>query len=285
MKFDARCFDCLLSRVSLECRLCGAEEHLSAEIREECARLLDELRTQPLSHPQIASAMHRHVYARLGTDDPFRGLKEESTRQALEVCRMVRPRLRSFRDHVLASVIGNTFDYGVKSHTVKDDFSQYFEEEFQSGLAIDDCDRILPLTSRVVYFTDNCGEIVFDRLLLEFLHRNGARVTLAVREEPILNDATQNEALALHMDRFADVITHTGCGCELGVRLDCMPDPLMQAMEDCTLVISKGMANYESLSEFRDLPPIAYLMAVKCEPIADEVGVPRGSKVAMLRFQ
>jgi len=285
MKFDDRCFDCLLSRVSLECSLCGAGKEQSAEIRDECARLLEDLRTQPLSHPQIASAVHRLAYSRLGTGDPFRRLKEESTTRALDVCRKVRPHLGTFRDHVLASVIGNTFDYGVKSHTVNDNFSQYFEKEFQLGLAIDDCDRILPLASDVVYFTDNCGEIVFDRLLLESLHRIGAKVTLAVREEPILNDATLEEALALHMDRFADVITHTGCGCEIGVRLDCMPEPLRQAMKTCTLVISKGMANYESLSEYHDLPPIAYLMAVKCEPIADEVGVPRGSKVAMLRFQ
>jgi uncharacterized protein with ATP-grasp and redox domains len=54
-------------------------------------------------------------------------------------------------------------------------------------------------------------------------------------------------------------------------------------MDDCTLIIAKGMANYESLSEYSGLPPVAFLMAVKCEPIAEDVGVPRGSKVAMLR--
>ena len=283
MKFDKRCVDCLLSRVMLECRLCDAEGELSRQISDECAALLDDLRTRPLSHPQIASAMHRHAYRRLGSPDPFRVLKEESTRQSLDVCAKVRYRLKSFHDLVLASVIGNTFDYGVKSHTVQPDFYRYFEEEFRSGLFIDDCDRILPLASRVVYFTDNCGEIVFDRLLLEFLHRQGSRVTLAVRDEPILNDATMDEALALHMDRYADALTTTGCGCELGIRLDCMPDILANAMEHCTLVISKGMANYESLSEYRDLPPVAYLMAVKCETIAGDVGAPKGSKIALLR--
>lgn len=283
MKLDERCFECLLSRVALECRLCDAGPDATAEIREECAHLLDELRTQPLSHPQIASAIHRHAYVRLGNNDPFLALKEESTRQARAVCRQVRPRLTSFRDFVLASVIGNTFDYGVKSHTVQSDFSRYFDEEFKSGLAIDDCDRIFSMVSRVVYFTDNCGEIVFDRLLLEFLSRHGSCITLALRDEPILNDATIVEARALHMDRYADVVTTTGCGCEIGVRLDCMPDLLAQAMETCTLVIAKGMANYESLSEYSNLPPVAYLMAAKCDPIAEEVGVPRGSKIAMLR--
>ncbi|MCQ8894453.1 MAG: ARMT1-like domain-containing protein [Methanolinea sp.] len=283
MKWDERCFSCLISRVSLECRLCHADPSLEDEIVDECARILEEQKAWPLPHPRIASALHRHAYRRLGTCDPFRELKERSTKEALEVCRRVRPRLKTWRDLVTASVIGNTFDFGVLSHTVAGDFSQYFEEEFAAGLFIDDTDRMLPLTDRVVYFTDNCGEIVFDRLLIEFLSRQGSKVTVAVRDEPILNDATRAEAEALHIGKFADLLTTTGCGCELGVRLDCLPKDLARAIDSCTLIISKGMANYESLSEYQGLPPVAHLMAVKCEPIANEVGVPRGKKIAMLR--
>ncbi|MBP1928264.1 uncharacterized protein with ATP-grasp and redox domains [Methanolinea mesophila] len=283
MRFDERCFDCLLSRVRLECSLCGAGESRTEETVGACARLLDEIRGQPLTHPMIASTVHRCAYGMLGNEDPFAVLKAESTRQALEVCREFRPRLRTFRDIVLASIIGNTFDYGVKFHQVTDDFSRFFEKEFSVGLAVDDTDRILEKIGKVVYFTDNCGEIVFDRLLLEDLHRRGSHVTLAVRDAPILNDATRKEADDLHLARFVDRITTTGCGCELGVRMDLRPPDLVRAMDECTLIISKGMANYESFSEYTDLPPVAYLMSVKCDPIADEVGVPRGSKVAMLR--
>jgi hypothetical protein len=283
MKFDDRCIDCLLSRVTLECSLCSATEEKTRQVRETCAELLEELRDAPLLHPQIASAMHREAYGMLGTPDPFAALKEQSMEEALRVCRIVRPELSGFRDLVLASIIGNTYDYGVKGHTVTGDFLSYFRKEFSSGLAIDDTDRIRPLLSRVVYFTDNCGEIVFDRLLLEYLHRTGSSVTLAVRDAPILNDATLTEARNLQLDRFVRTITTTGCGCELGVVLDCMPPELVRAVDDCTLIIAKGMANYESLSEYSSLPPVAYLMAVKCDPIAEEVGVPRGSKVAILR--
>jgi uncharacterized protein with ATP-grasp and redox domains len=283
MRFDERCFDCLLSRVRLECSLCGAEKARTEEIVGACASLLEEIRDRPLTHPEIASRMHRCAYEMLGNQDPFAGLKAESTRQALEVCRALRPRLHTFRDIVLASIIGNTFDYGVKSHRVTDNFSRFFSQEFAGGLAIDDTDRILEKIEKVVYFTDNCGEIVFDRLLLEDLHRRGSRITLVVRDAPILNDATMKEADELHLSRFVDRVTTTGCGCELGVRMDLRPPELVRAMDECTLVISKGMANYESFSEYSDLPPIAYLMSVKCDPIADEVGVPRGSKVAILR--
>jgi hypothetical protein len=283
MRFDDRCVDCLLSRVLLECRLCGASDTRSEEVIAACASLLEEIRDQPLLHPQIASAMHRKAYEMLGSDDPFLALKEESDRIAREVCHAVRGRLSGFHDYVLASIIGNTFDYGVKGHQVTGDFLGYFEQEFSLGLAIDDTARIFEKIDRVVYLTDNCGEIVFDRLLLEYLHRQGSWITLAVREMPILNDATMEEVRALHLDRFADTLTTTGCGCEIGVRLDCMPQELARAVEDCTLIIAKGMANYESLSEYTGLPPVAFLMAAKCDPIAEAIGVRRGSKVAILR--
>jgi damage-control phosphatase, subfamily I len=283
MKLDDRCYDCLLSRVSLECGLCGAGPGLTRDTVESCAELLSRLRTTPQPHPQIASAVHRHAYGMLQCEDPFKELKKQSNREALEVCRQVHSDLSSFRDLVLASIIGNTYDYGVKSHTVTENFLEFFKKSFAEGLTIDDTDKILPLTGRVVYFTDNCGEIVFDRLLLEFLYNRGAEITLVLREAPILNDATRIEAEEFHLDRFVAGITTTGLGSELGVRLECSPPLLRKALDECTLIISKGMANYESLSLYHDLPPVAYLMSIKCEPIADEVGVPRGSRVAMLR--
>ena len=120
----------------------------------------------------------------LNTPDPFRELKDQGNAEAIAVCREVRPRISSFRDFVLASVIGNTFDYGVKGHTVTTNFSTFFRQEFAKGLVIDDTERILPLTGRVVYLSDNCGEIVFDRLLIQFLKSRGSHVTLAVKARP-----------------------------------------------------------------------------------------------------
>jgi uncharacterized protein with ATP-grasp and redox domains len=282
MKLDDRCFDCLLSRITLECNLCGAGPELTRETVKSCADLLTKLRNKPVPHPRIASAIHRHAYGMLKNPDPFAELKRQSNQEALSVCMRVRPALKSFRDLVLASIIGNTYDYGVKSHVVTGDFYDFFIKSFATGLTIDDTDEILPLTDRVVYFTDNCGEIVFDRLLLEYLHNKGSEITLVLREAPILNDATLVEAGELHLERFATRLTTTGLGSELGVRLDQCPADLKRAIEECTLIISKGMANYESLSLYEGLPPVAYLMSVKCEPIADEVGVPRGSRVAIL---
>jgi uncharacterized protein with ATP-grasp and redox domains len=111
----------------------------------------------------------------------------------------------------------------------------------------------------------------------------GCHVTLAVKEAPILNDATLKDAQEMGLDTLVDQITTTGGGPEIGISMENIPVELRDAIARCTIIIAKGMANFESLSEMDNLPPVAYLMAAKCSPVADEIGVPVGSKIALLR--
>lgn len=286
MKISPTCTDCLLSRVSLECSLCGADVPLTNETIRACRQVTDELKDRPLSHPQIASRIHRRAYELLGNPDPFDELKRAGNRQAAEVCQQVRGGLHSFRDYVHAAVIANIFDYGVKGHDVATDFLSFFNQEIAKDLYIDDTDRILPLCRRVVYLADNCGEIVFDKLLIRYLKSQGAYITLAVKESPILNDATTEDAYALGLDRMVDLLTTSGGGdrAEIGFNPELIPDDLKDAISNCTIIIAKGMANFESISEIDGLPPVAYLLAAKCGPVAQELGVPVGVKVAKLRM-
>jgi uncharacterized protein with ATP-grasp and redox domains len=286
MKITETCTDCLLSRVGLECSLCGADIPLTNETVHTCRHVMNSLKDKPLSHPQIATRIHRRAYELLKNPDPFDELKKAGNRQAMDVCQKVRGRLVTFRDHVHASVIANIFDYGVKGHDVAADFSSFFDQEIQKNLFIDDTEMILPLCRRVVYLTDNCGEIVFDKLLIRYLREQGAHITLAVKESPILNDATTEDAYALGLDRMVDLLTTSGGGdrAEIGFNPELIPDDLKDAISNCTIIIAKGMANFESISEIDGLPPVAYLLAAKCGPVAQELGVPVGVKVAKLRM-
>jgi len=135
----------------------------------------------------------------------------------------------------------------------------------------------------VVYLSDNCGEIVFDRLLIRFLKEQGSHVTLAVKALPALNDATLEDARMLGLDRIVDCLTTNSTVAEIGLCPEDAPPDFRDALSRCTLVIAKGMANFESLFERNDLPPVAYLMAAKCLPVAQEAGVPVGTKIVMLR--
>jgi len=219
----------------------------------------------------------------LDNPDPFLNLKKQGNAEAVKVCREVSAGLSGFRDYALASVIGNTFDYGVKGHSVTSNFSAFFRHEFSKGFVIDDTDAILPLTTRVVYLCDNCGEIVFDRLLIQYLKSHGSHLTVAVKSRPVLNDATLEDAKRFCLDRIVDCLTTNCDNAEIGLCPEDAPPILSDAISRCTLIIAKGMANFESLFERNDLPPVAYLMAAKCQPVAEEAGVPIGSKIALLR--
>ncbi|MGE4374101.1 MAG: DUF89 domain-containing protein [Methanoculleus sp.] len=284
MRFYPGCTECLISRVEYESRLCIDDPARVAEIVGACRDLLQRIAAEPLPAPVIASRVHRLAYRLIGNDDPYRLLKRENNMEAMAVCRGVRDDLVTFRDLALASVIANTLDYGSVEHTVTENFVKFFCDEFAAGLTVDNTEAMEALRSRVVYLADNCGEIVFDALFADRLKKTGSHVTFAVRGAPILNDATLEDALALGLDRRVDLLTPTTDGiAELGLNRDLVPPALAEALDRATLVIAKGMANYESLSDDRDLPPVAYLMSVKCGPIGADIGIPVGSRVALLR--
>ena len=64
-------------------------------------------------------------------------------------------------------------------------------EEFEESLKTND---------KVLYLVDNTGEIVFDKLLLSKIKEYNLDITIAVKSEPILNDACMKEALEAGAD-------------------------------------------------------------------------------------
>ncbi|ENO12399.1 hypothetical protein MBGDC06_00055 [Thermoplasmatales archaeon SCGC AB-539-C06] len=123
-------------------------------------------------------------------------------------------------------------------------------------------------------FTDNCGEIVFDKILCRELKKFNSKMflTLVVKGEPVLSDATIDDAELLHFEEVVDKILTTGCFA-VGVNFNKLPSELDGALKQVDLIICKGMANYESFSE-TNYRPIAYLMRTKCDPIATSMNVP-----------
>lgn len=282
MKIHPRCIDCLLARVRYESHLSTGDTERIRRVVEACRTRIAPYREGVHPASSVASEIHHLAYRLLSDPDPYRQLKEQSSAEALAACREVRGDLCSFRDLALAAILANTYDYGISVHRVTGDFPAFFRSRFPRGLYRDDTARIERLAQRVVYFTDNAGEIVFDLLLVRYLKAQGTRVTLAVKGAPILNDATLEDALRLGMEREVDLLTTTGSG-DIGVTWEKIPGDLAGALEDATLVIAKGMANYESLTEYaHHLPPVAYLMTVKCETVAESIGAPVGAAVASL---
>lgn len=272
----------MLSRVQYEAELSTKDVALQKKAVLAGIEVLRKYLVDGAPATHLSTKIHREAYRVLGDSDPYRMKKQQSNAAAKKLLPLARDFVSqedSFRRAVLASIIGNSFDFGVLGFDADKEIArEAMLKQFERGLDVDDTERMKALLDNVVYLADNCGEIVFDTLLFEEIRKLGGKITLVVRGAPILNDVTMKEVEELALDRMVDRVLTTGSNA-IGLCLKEAPPELVEALESASLIISKGMANYETMSEY-DFKPIAYLLKTKCESVAEAMGLRKNMNVA-----
>ena len=286
MKTHPRCAPCLLSRVQFEAELSTKDLELQKKAILAGIEVLRRYMVDGAPATHLSTKIHREAYRVLGDIDPYFEKKKEGNVAALKLLPFARDFVKekdSFRRAILASIIGNSFDFGVLGFDAdKATAKDMMHKQFEHGLDVDDSDKIKNMIDNVVYLADNCGEIVFDTLLFEEIKKLGGKITLVVRGAPILNDVTMTELKELGIDKKVDLVLTTGSNA-IGVCLKEAPPELVEALIGASLIISKGMANYETMTEY-DFKPIAYLLKTKCETVAEALGLYKNMNVARLEI-
>ena len=290
MKIQTECVTCLLKRIIFEVEQSTDDPILRLKTIQNSCKLLSELYSPNVSSAAIATKVHKIAYETLGDDDPYLNLKIQSNKIAQSLVPRVNELIEysddPLRITMIASIIGNLMDFGIaggSSHPEK--LSEVFEETFAEDLGHDDTDEvkeILTNSKNVILFTDNCGEIVFDKILCRELKKFNPDIflTLVVKGEPIISDATIKDIEELNFDEYVDEILTTGCFA-IGLDFEKIPPELKKALETADLIICKGMANYEAFSE-TDYRPVAYLLRTKCTAIANSMKLPLNINVVKL---
>ena len=271
------CVPCLIRRVLFEAE--EVDDSFGVRAVKNASQMLGELFGEDVCSATVATQVHRETYKLLGTKDPYSVLKKKSNDVALEVYPFAEKFVRSSKDPLravfLCSILGNVLDFGIGAGY--DDparLKKEFKNLLKEGLGHDDTRRIKTLlrkSENVVYLGDNCGEIVLDRLALEELKKFDIDLTLVIKEEPILADATKKDISALGIECIVDRIVEAP-GFAVGIDLDSLNGKFGKTMRNADLIIAKGMANFESISE-TDLAPVAYLLRTKCSPVANAMGL------------
>jgi uncharacterized protein with ATP-grasp and redox domains len=285
MKITADCVPCLLKRGVYETRLVKGDE---AGAMKAALDVLGQGYGPGVCSAVLATRMHKAVYDHLGTDDPYKELKREANDAARALLGEARDFVNASPDRLKAAatcaVVGNVMDFGIEGSS--DDpgaMRTIFAGLAQAGLDHDDLvlvrDR-LTQGARVVYFLDNCGEVIFDTLLVRELKDLGVHVTIVAKGEPILTDATMEDAVGAGLDELADGILTTGTYA-VGMDMHNIPGDVADAMEEADLIISKGMANYEAMTE-KDFGPVLHLMRTKCSAVSASLGLPMNLSIAAL---
>ncbi len=291
MKVDVECAPCLLHRGYREILEATSDKALQFRAMETLARLLDK-DFKPTAVPaRLGTKRDRLIRTVTGNADPYARKKWTSNQQALEILPQVKRLVAQektvedrFRKACLGAIVGNIIEFDILEHEFKfEDISKLLSQA-QQDLTVDEIPKILDATrnaEEILYLTDNAGEIAFDTLLVAQLKKLGARVIVAVKGKPVLNDATLQDAKAVGMQEIADDVISNGTDA-VGLLLKDCTKRFAALYRSADLVVVKGMGYAETLTETKLSVPHALLLRTKCSPVARFFGTVRNKNVAKL---
>ncbi len=171
--------------------------------------------------------------------------------------------------------IGNYIDFGAMNNVDDDTFLALFDK---AGVTERDKKHMESFfrqckdAKRFLLITDNCGEIVLDKLFLEQMKERYPKldITVLVRGDEVLNDATIEDAEYVGLDKVTRVISNGNP--VAGTIYNMLTDEAKEAMDNSDVILAKGQGNYESL--YNQGRHIFYSFLCKCELFINRFEVP-----------
>jgi len=285
MQAQIDCFYCYFKQIVNCMDIAGIEEDRQYRILFD---LVDDIKKMDRTRTpaENTTEMLLKLYRKIDNSDPFKESKEKSNALALKLYPALKDYLQKstnkLYDALKISVAGNIIDLGIQKNY---DLNASLQYSLKEGFSRDDYPRFmekLTASDSVLIVGDNAGEIVFDRLLVEELIHLGKKVTYLVKNSPILNDATIDDARQAGMDKLATVIT-TGSN-YLGTPLTKISGEVRKLMEESSLVISKGQANFETLEHEEPAKNrFFFLLKIKCSCVGQVANAKLGDIVFFTR--
>ncbi len=269
MKTYFECIPCFMQQAFRAGKMTAKDDNQLKTILDETGCLIKTFSMQS-TPAEYGAEVYRIVREITGVEDPYKKIKEQSIKEAKELYPELKQIIEQSENRLLKAVriaiAGNIIDFGVnKKFSLKEDVSKILKQDF-AVLDFEKFKHSAEKAKTILYIGDNAGESVFDKLLIEEFD---AKVIYAVRENPIINDATYEDAVNSGLDEVATIFS-SGVKAP-GTILNQCNDEFMKLFQSADLVISKGQGNYEGLSDVDR--PLFFLLKAKCEVIAKDLGV------------
>ncbi len=274
---DSRCLLCHLKRNIELVRPLGTEAQTMDFARELMEMYLNAPKdvSSVWFGPKVADLLLQRYGLPI---DRYRQEKLDSNRFVLERMDSLRQKARSAPDPVKAglqlAILGNYLDFSALRGQVSFD---KLEEMMDKALDMELDEKVyrafcadLEQGKRLLYLTDNAGEIGFDRIFAEEIAKRYPHlaITFCVRGDIAQNDATREDAEAVGIP-FPVIDNGNRIA---GTQLDQLSQEAAQALETADVVLAKGMANCETMHGCGY--NVYYAFLVKCQRFVDLFGKP-----------
>lgn len=276
-------------RLNPECISCLMKKHLEAYPKETSR--LDKIQymqsilkiisdaDKEMSAPELLSQINEVKRDMFGKAEDFTEIKKHFNSMMMSFENDIMSKINSANDPLKMglcyAMTGNYIDFGALDSVGEDKLRELIEnvnENMIGDKEYDDFKSEIEKSKRVVYLTDNCGEIVFDKVFISVIKNMfpDVSITAIVRGYDVLNDATMADAKEIGLDRVVEVIDN---GTDIaGTCLDKISEKASEIIDSADLIISKGQGNFETLQMCGK--NIYYVFLCKCQMFADRFNVP-----------
>lgn len=262
------CFECQLRKKLALARGLGTDEQAT----EFANRMMQELVNAPADMDStrfgaLAEELLRE-YFHVGPDR----LKEEkdfSNRFAMERVDAIREKVAAAEDPLYAALqyatMANYIDFsalqGKVNYDELDDLLSGATDLELDKTAYDRFCKELAAGKKLLYLTDNAGEIAFDQVMAEQLQKRfpHLQILFCVRGKPAFNDALREDAEAVGIT-FPVIDNGTNVG---GTPINEVSKACKEALDSADVIFAKGMGNVESMHGCGY--NIYYAFLIKCD--------------------
>lgn len=290
---NRKCLGCLKEITEKAIKLSTNDEKLQDKLCKELFVKI-EGNFDLIKLPEFSTEIFSNIAQKTGVSDPFKKIKMESNLGFIKLIPQLKKSidnlnpLEKLRALFLYSIGANMVDFSTGGHSMKiSDVIHQIMNFPKEGLTIDNFDNLIDninSAKKIIYLSDNCGEVVIDNIIAEFLVKEfGKEVYFGLKGGPIANDCMIDD---FNRDGLKNVATETfAVSSSFGWNLYQTTERFNELLKNADLLIVKGQSNYETtlnnLIRYPDynFPPIYCILRTKCEVISKHLGVLLGSNI------
>lgn len=284
MKVYYECAACFLRQAREALDLATDNNTLKMEVTEKVLEIVSENFHKEAVSNVIGTRIHRTIKKETGNQDPYSKERELSNDIAMKFLPHIKKILgkeKDLKNYIKIAIAGNVIDFGALG--LDTEMESLILRTIEKNPSLDHTNELeneLYKSKTVLYLADNIGEIVFDKIFIEKLVEYDVKVTVALKEKPILNDACIEDALNIGLNNLAKLTT-TGTD-SIGIIEQDVSVEFMKLFKESDMIISKGLGNYEGLTEMDlKIKPVFCLLNAKCRPVARDMGVNLGDNIVL----
>jgi hypothetical protein len=285
MNIDEACVSCIINQSVKVADAINADDELSQTLTDSVTEMSKNFSFEH-NPPEIAADVYEKMAFIAQKSDLYDEVKEFSTQKALSFVPFLEEKLKNSDDKLLTAtkiaVAGNVIDLAAAvEFDLEEELLKIFDTEFAHNDFLK-MEKELVKAKNVVVLGDNVGEHIFDYIFVETLIKlyPNATYTYMVRGNPIINDVTIKEAVEAGFHKLCN-LQDSGVNTP-GFAYTRANSKSQELFDNADIVISKGMGNYECLSDSHR-ENICFLLKVKCSVVASSLGNEIGDIICKIK--